>query len=210
MNITKNIVNQPKSMAEIQISVPWADLAPKWDETLQKLGADLELPGFRKGQAPADMVEQRVAGQAQQQFLQTVMPQALMEALQGTNIVPIDYPKYQVNSFSKGQELKFTATVATRPAIQVGNYKGIKVIHPPLKQVTDEEVNKIIDDLYKRWKLRNPQGQKSEVRPQTSDSQNQGGGSLSFGDSNQPTTQLASDQPDDVFAKGVGAENLAD
>lgn len=211
MNITKTITNQPKSMVEIQVSVPWTDLASKWDETLTKLAQDVEIAGFRKGQAPLDMVEQRVGGQAQQQFLQTVMPQALMEALQGTTVVPIDYPKYQVNSFVKGQDLKFTAAVAIRPAIQVGNYKGIKVTRPPLKVITDEEVNKIIDDLYKRWKLRNPQAQTSDVRPQTSD-QTQGG-SLSFGNTNQPpaaSNQQTSDQPDDTFAKGVGASGLAD
>jgi FKBP-type peptidyl-prolyl cis-trans isomerase (trigger factor) len=133
-----------------------------------------------------------------------------MEALQGTNVVPIDYPKYQVTSFAKGQDLKFTATVATRPSIQVGDYKGIKVQRPPIKQITDDEVNKIIDDLYKRWKLRNPQdAQQAATHPQPNSDQ---GGSLSFGDqATAPTAPaVSSDQPDDTFAKGVGANDLAD
>jgi FKBP-type peptidyl-prolyl cis-trans isomerase (trigger factor) len=200
MNITKTINNQAKSIVEVQISVPWADLALIWDQTVQKLGEEVEVPGFRKGQAPAEMVEQKVGQQAQQQFLQTVMPQALMEALQGTQVVPIDYPKYQVSAFAKGQDLKFTATVATRPTIEVGDYKTIKVARPAVKTINDEEVNKIIDDLYKRWKLRNPSGQ---AAPQGTAST----GDLSFGDQAPATT---SDQPDDTFAKGVGATSLTD
>src|SRR5258708_3122967 len=148
MNITKNIVEQPKSMIDVQVTVGWADLEPKWKETLQKMSADVELPGFRKGQAPADMVEKNLGPKLQEEFLQTTMPQILMEALQGTDIVPIDYPQYQVTSFSKGGDLKFTAKIAVRPKIQVGNYKGIKAARPTLKPVTEEEINKIIDELF--------------------------------------------------------------
>src|SRR5258708_5509589 len=145
MNITKNIVNQPKSQVDVQITVPWSDLEAKWNEIAAKLTAEVEVPGFRKGQAPAEMVEPKIAAPLQQEFLQAVMPQALMEALQGSQVVPIDYPQYQVTSFSKGNPLSFTAKVTQRPVITVGNYKGVKVSKPAQKQVTDEEVNKIIE-----------------------------------------------------------------
>ncbi len=205
MNITKNIVNQPKAIVEIQISIPWVDLEPKWNEIFQKLAAEVEIPGFRKGLAPAEMVEPKISQQLNQEFLQTVMPQALMAALQGTEIIPIDYPSYQVISFAKGQELKFNARVTQRPKIQVGDYKAIKVQRPPLKQVSDEEVDKIVDDLFRRWKLKNPLASSPQTgSEQAPPAQQNSGGSLSFGAQAQP------DAPDDAFAKAVGAESLAD
>ncbi|MDO8638713.1 MAG: trigger factor family protein, partial [Candidatus Daviesbacteria bacterium] len=103
--ITKNILKQPKAIVEVAITVPWADLAPKWDATLAKMISELELPGFRKGQVPAPMAEQSLGNKLQDEFLKTVMPQFLVEALQGSNIVPIDYPKYQLVSFAKGTDL---------------------------------------------------------------------------------------------------------
>ncbi len=216
--ITKNITQQPKSEVLIQVTMPWEDVLPKWNEVLQKLSQDTEIPGFRKGQAPLEMVEQKLGSNLQQEVLKVVMPQALMEALAGTDIVPIDYPRYQVTSFQKGAPLQFNAQITQRPKIQIGEYKTIKTQRPPLKPVTDEEVEKIVTDLYNRWKLRNPSSPPG-ASPQAQQPAQAAGGSLSFNNSSQPNIQAVNSQaqnpansagPDDVFAKAVGAESLAD
>ncbi len=185
--VQKNIVKQPKAIVEVQVMVPWADLQSKWQETLQKLAQEVELPGFRKGQAPLDMVEPKIAQQLQQEVFRTAMPQALIEALQGTDIVPIDYPKYEITSFQKGQGLNFKATVTERPVVKVGSYKTITVQKPAIKQITDQDVDKVIDDLFKRWQARTA-GQPAPA-------------------AGQPALPTALD---DNFAKSVGALNLSD
>src|SRR3989338_314814 len=100
--LNKTINKLPKSQLDVQVTLNWSDLEAKWNEVYAKLAAEIEVPGFRKGQAPANMVEPRILGQVQQEVLKLIMPQALINALQGTNIVPIDYPQYQVMSFTKG------------------------------------------------------------------------------------------------------------
>lgn len=205
--LTKTINQQAKSVVEVAINVPWEDIAGKWEATLQKMAAELELPGFRKGTAPLPMVEQNLGTKITDEFLKTAMPQALVEALQGSNIVPIDYPKYQAVSFTKGQPLSFKAVVTTRPQVQIGEYKNISVTRPQMKVTSDEEVNKVVEDLFKRWKVRQP----SAVSNQPSAGGNTSSGSLSFNQSPAvPTTNGVSDQPDDNFAKALGAANLAD
>ncbi len=176
--VTKTINKLPKSQVEVTITVPWADIEPRWNEMFAKLASEVEVAGFRKGQAPANMVEPRIANTLQQEVFKLVMPQALIEALQGSNIVPIDYPQYNVTSFVKGGQLVFTAKVTERPTVKIGNYKILNVKRPPQKQITDVEVQKVIDDLFNRWKARNPQNAQAAM--------------------------------DDIFAKGVGAESLAD
>lgn len=203
--ITKNIVKQPKSLVEVIISVPWADLEPKWNEVLGRLGSEVEVPGFRKGTAPSNMVEAQLGSRLQDEFLKKVEPEFLIEALKGSDIIPIDYPKYQLISFSKGGELQYKATVTNRPAVSVGHYKVIKVGRPPIKPVTDEEVNKVIDDLFKRWKVRQP----SAVSNQSSDKPNGQAGSISF-QQNQPVSESDSASPDDSFAKAMGSADLND
>lgn len=198
--VTKIITKQPKSLVEISITVPWADLEPKWNETLTKLAADLELPGFRKGQVPLPMAEQSLGSKLNDEFFKVVMPQALIESLQGSNVVPIDYPKYQLISFVKGAPLSFKALITEKPQITVGDYKNIKVQKPPVKAVTDADVEKMIGEMFKRWKNKQP----SAVSRQSSD---QSAGSVNF---NQPISQTTSDIPDDNFAKAVGALSLID
>lgn len=202
--ITKTITKQPKSVVEISVTVPWADLGLKWNEILGRLAADLELPGFRKGQVPLPMAEQNLGAKLNDEFFKVVMPQTLVEAIQGSNIVPIDYPKYQLISFVKGQPLSFKAVVTEKPQVSVGDYKNIKVAKPPVKPVTDDDVNKMIAGMFKRWKAKQP-----AVTPQAA-------GSMNF---NPPASNAAAqpldsvqtgDAPDDNFAKAVGALSLID
>lgn len=213
--ISKNIVKQPKSIVEVQITVPWADLEPKWNEVLTRMAAEVEISGFRKGQAPLNMVEQQLGSKLQDEVFRTVFPQYLVEALQGSNIVPIDYPKYQLVSFAKGQQLSFKSQVTEKPEVKIGDYKIINVQRPPLKTITDEDVNKLVEDLFKRWKAKQPASSQAPAQNDPAAS-----GSLAF---NQPSGlvdaqgnplpqagQGLSSQPDDNFAKAVGAQSLAD
>lgn len=210
--IAKNIEKQAKALVEVTVSVPWADLQPVWDQTLQKMSQEVELAGFRKGTAPLPMVEQQLGPKLQDEVLKNAMPNFLIEALKGTDIVPIDYPQYSIISFNKGQQVQFKAVITNRPQVSVGNYKSIKAQKPAVKPVTEEEVNKVIDDLYKRWKVRQPAGQQNQpVGGQAT--QGGQGGSINFQGGQQPQaapTNGQADAPDDVFAKAMGAVSLAD
>lgn len=214
--LTKNIVKLPKSQIDIQVTIPWSDMQPKWDEVWSKAASEVEIPGFRKGQAPVNIVEPRILPQVQQDALKQIMPQALIEALQGTTYVPIDYPQYSVTAFAKGGELKFNARVTIKPEVKVGNYKVVNAKRPPLKQITEAEVEKIITDLFNRWKLRQPV-QAANTQPQTSGAAGTSG-SLSFGGPANPTQpsngamkQLNNvTSPNDEFAKQMGANTLAE
>jgi trigger factor len=205
--ITKQIVKQPKAVTEITVTVPWTDLEAKWNETLTRLALEMELPGFRKGQVPLPMAEQNLGSKLNDEFFRIVMPSALAESLKGEEIVPIDYPKYQLVSFVKGQQLVFKAQVTERPTVNVGDYKNIKVIRPAVKVVTDEETDKMIETMFTRWKSRQAGG---ATAPQTP---NGTAGSMNFnapGGTTQTPAGQAGDKPDDNFAKAVGALSLAD
>lgn len=190
--ITKTIVKLPKSQIDIQVSMPWTDIQPKWDEVWSKAASEIEIPGFRKGQAPINVVEPRILPQVQQEVLKQIMPQALIEALQGTTYVPIDYPQYNVIAFTRGGELKFSARVTIKPEVKVGNYKVVNAKRPGVKQVTEEEINKTVDDLFTRWKARQPAPIQS--------------GPVQASNTQVPQTAA----PNEDFAKQMGSNSLAD
>lgn len=207
--LTKNIVKLPKSQIDVQVTMPWADFQATWDGVFNKAAAEVELPGFRKGQAPINLVEPRILPQVQQEALKQAMPAALIEALQGSTYVPIDYPQYNVTAFSKGGELKFTARVTVKPEVKVGNYKIVNAKRPPAKTTDAAEVEKIIADLFQRYQTRQP--------VQAANTQVQGpagaGGSMSFNQPAQGATPQAGavpTAPNDDFAKAMGANTLAE
>lgn len=208
--ITKNITRIPKSLIEVSITLPWVDIQSAWNETLGKMAQEVEVSGFRKGQAPLSVVEQNLGSKLSDEVFKTLMPKVLIEALQGENIVPIDYPKYQVVSFQKGGNLEFKARVTERPQIVVSNYKNIKIQNPASKQVGDEDVSKIIDELFKRWQARQ-QLQKPES-PKPNGLKQPMSGSLNFNSAPPASgpTPTTPNQPDDTFAQAVGAQSLVD
>lgn len=212
--VTKNISKLPKSLVEVTITVPWVDMEAKWNEVLTKMAAELELPGFRKGQVLPQMAEQSLGVKLQDEVFKVVFPQFLVEALQGSNIVPIDYPKYQLVSFTKDQSLVFKALVTERPQVAVGEYKqilaGKNIQRPATKVVTPEDIEKVLADLFKRWKAKQPLQPGKSTAPATPTTT----GSLDFGQSNgqvaaTPVAALL-DIPNDDFARAVGALSIAD
>lgn len=215
--LTKTINKLPKSQIEVIIILPWADLEPKWNSVLQKLAQEVELPGFRKGQAPLPMVEQSLGTKLSEQIFKEVMPQSLIEALQGTNIIPIDYPKYQLVSFSKGGQLQFKALLTEKPAVEIGEYKNIKAARPSLKTVTDEDVNKLVNELFKKWKAKPSFVKTSEDKQPSLTGAVGNSGSMSFNQpsglvnaAGEPLSTQTIDTPNDDFAKAVGAQSLTD
>ena len=162
--------------------------------------------------APANMVEQNLGAKMQDEFLKVAMPQFLIEALKGTDIIPIDYPQYQLTTFAKGSDLQYKARVTNRPQVIIGDYKTIKANKPAPKPVTEEEVTKVVDDLFKRWSARAGAKPVAPIQSGPIDSTN-GGGSISF---QSAATQPASDDvvknalPNDEFAMAMGATNLID
>ena len=215
----QKVINKlPKSQVDVTITLPWADFQHKWDEVLQKLAQDVELPGFRKGTAPIQMVETNLGRKLEDEVFRVVMPEVLIQALQGSDIVPIDYPNYQIMSFQKGIELKFNARLTNRPEIKVGDYKAVKVARPAKKQVTDEEINNVVNDLFNRWRIRQPNTPQPVANNQPADANSAPmgqAGSLSFGNTNAsqtptPAQPTPTDVPNDDFAKAVGAQSLDD
>ena len=222
--ITKNIIKQAKSIVEVTVTVPWTDISATWDQTLARMAADTEISGFRKGSAPLLMVESQLGQRLQDEVLKVAMPNFLIQALQGSDIVPIDYPQYQLISFVKGQQIQFKATITNRPTVSVGNYKTIKTVRPQIKPVTEEEIQKVIDDLFKRWSSRQSSVGQNTGGPSFAEaSAGKQAGSINFQGS--PSTQPVGGQagsgtipltngqlsmPDDNFAKAMGAMSLID
>lgn len=119
-----NIKKQEKATLQINIIVENEKVKQAYDEILEETVKTTEIEGFRKGNAPKDMVEKKVGvsnlyGDVINKLLQTYYTQALKE----NKISPISNPKVEIKEFDIDKEFEFTATVATRPEIKIKDYK---------------------------------------------------------------------------------------
>lgn len=105
-------------------------------ETIQK-GIDhaftrtqkrISVPGFRKGHVPRTIFNQMYGEESlYQDALNDVLPDAYEAAIKEAGIEPVDQPQVNVESMEKGQSWTLTATVAVKPEVTLGDYKGMEV-----------------------------------------------------------------------------------
>lgn len=105
-------------------------------ETIQK-GIDhaftrtqkrISVPGFRKGHVPRTIFNQMYGEESlYQDALNDVLPDAYEAAIKEAGIEPVDQPQVNVESMEKGQPWTLTATVAVKPVVTLGDYKGMEV-----------------------------------------------------------------------------------
>ncbi|AGF55314.1 trigger factor [Clostridium saccharoperbutylacetonicum] len=108
------------------------------------------IPGFRKGKVPMAMVKKFYGVEV---FYDDAVNFAIEEsypaALDQENIRPVDYPQIDVVELGEGKELVYTATVATYPEVELGEYKGLD-IKKPMYEVEDSEIEKQIKDMQEK------------------------------------------------------------
>lgn len=134
-----------KNMAKLTIEVPAEEFDAAIEQAYQKDKKKISLPGFRKGKAPRKMIEKMYgAGVFYEDAANIVIPKAYSEAAKECGEEIVSQPEISVTQIGAGQAFIFTAEVALKPAVTLGEYKGVEVEKTPV-EVSEEEVDKEVD-----------------------------------------------------------------
>lgn len=134
-----------KSMAKLTITVDAKKFEDAVNQAYQKNRNKIALPGFRKGKAPRAMIEKMYGPEVFfEDAANLVIPDAYEEAAKESGLEIVAQPEIGVEQLEKGKEFIFTATVAVKPDVTLGEYKGIEVAKKTA-EVTEEEVTAEID-----------------------------------------------------------------
>ena len=143
----------PESQVVLEIEVEPERLERSLDRAYRQLAQKTEVPGFRKGKAPRQMLERYVGRDAvMQEALGLLIPEAYNQAIEEENIEAIDYPNIEV---VQQEPLIFKATVAVRPSVDLGSYREVRVEREPVT-VSEEQVNEKIEELRHRYAILEP------------------------------------------------------
>ena len=119
-----NVEKLPKSAIKISVTVESAKVKEAYEKALDKAVQETEIQGFRKGNAPREMVKEHIGvsnlyGDVINDLLQIYYPQVLKE----NHVAPVSNPKVEIKEFDLEKDLEFVATVAVRPEVKMGDYK---------------------------------------------------------------------------------------
>lgn len=130
-----------KNMVKLTIEVAAADFEKAMEKSYQKNKNKINVQGFRKGKAPRAMIEKMYgAGVFYEDAANEVMPDAYEQAAKECGMEIVSRPEIDVVQVEKGKEFIFTATVAVKPEVTLGEYKGIEV-EKIAAEVTEEDVD---------------------------------------------------------------------
>lgn len=130
-----------KNMAKLTIEVSAEDLDKAMQNVYQKMKGRISIPGFRKGKAPRKMIERMYGrGVFLEDAVNALIPEHYSKALEECELEIVSQPEINVTQVEPGQPLIFTAEVAVKPDVVLGEYKGLEVPKADT-EVTEEEID---------------------------------------------------------------------
>ena len=139
------VENLEKSMAKLTIEVAADEFEAALNKAYQKSKNKINLPGFRKGKAPRAMIEKMYgAGIFVEDAANIIIPDAYDSAAKESELEIVAQPEIAVEQAEKGKPFIFTATVAIKPDVTLGDYKGIEV-EKKEAEVSEDEISAEID-----------------------------------------------------------------
>ena len=133
------------NMAKLTVEVAAEDVEKALQAAYLKQRKQINIPGFRKGKVPRQMIEKMYGPEVfYDEAANNMIPDAYAKAYDDSELDIVSQPKIEVVQMEKGKPFIFTAEVATKPEVTLGDYKGLKVDKVSTR-VTQKEVDEEIE-----------------------------------------------------------------
>lgn len=147
MNVT---VERVENEATLKITAPAAVVNDGFKKAVAKIANNVNIPGFRKGKAPRNIIEMHYGKEAvKQEAFEIVANKAYSDALDQEKLIPVSDPKVEESTFEEGKDMELTIKITLKPEPELGEYKGLHVEKEAV-EVTDEAVEDAVNELRKR------------------------------------------------------------
>ena len=129
-----------KNMAKLTVEVPAEQFEAALKTSFQKNKNKFSIPGFRKGKAPQAMVEKMYGvGVLYDDAIDTLLDSTYADAVKESGLEIVSRPEIGIEQIEKGKTFIYTALVAVKPEVTLGEYKGVEV-EKAKPEVTDADV----------------------------------------------------------------------
>jgi len=140
-----SVEKKEHNMAVLTVTVEAAELTKALNDAWKKEKNRINVPGFRKGKAPRKMIEKLYGkGVFYEDAANLVLQRTYDKAVEESGETVVSRPTIDVTQLEEGKDVIYTAEVALKPAVTLGQYKGVEVAKSEVT-VTEDEINKEID-----------------------------------------------------------------
>lgn len=147
MNVT---VERVGNDATLKITLPAEEVNKGFKKAVAKIAGQVNIPGFRKGKAPRNIIEMHYGKEAvKQEAFELVANQCYTEALEQEKLIPVSDPKVEDSVFEENKDMELTIKVTLKPEVKLGDYKELHVEKEAV-EVTEEAVEEQVQGLRSR------------------------------------------------------------
>lgn len=126
--MTISVEKEENNIVKLNIEVPAKDAVNEYNKAVRKVSEHVNIPGFRKGKAPRNIVEKHVGvDRIKHEALESMLPNMFREAIAENKLDVISQPYVESYEFEIGQDLKVVAKAELRPEVKLGEYKNLKI-----------------------------------------------------------------------------------
>ena len=137
----------PENVVKVDIEVSAKDAVGYYNNAAKRLAQYVNIPGFRKGKAPRNVVEQHIGEERiKHEALESALPKIFSDVIRENNFDVVAQPYVESYSFNVGEDLKITAKIELRPEVTLGEYKGVTVEVEEFK-TPEDAFQKSLDNL---------------------------------------------------------------
>ena len=145
MNTT--IEKQENNIVKVDIEIPAKEGISYYNNAAKKLGQYVNIPGFRKGKAPRNIVEQHIGEEKiKLEALEDALPKIFSDVIRENDFDVITQPYVESYDYKIGEDIKITAKMELRPEVKLGEYKGLTVEVEEYK-IPEDAMQKSIDQM---------------------------------------------------------------
>jgi len=136
---------------KLTVNVPFAELDKEIDQAYSAIAQQVQIPGFRKGKAPRQLIDARFGrGAMLEQVVNDMLPSRYEQAVNENDLKVIGQPNIDIPKVEDNDFVEFTAEVDVRPEIEIPDFSKISVTVPALA-VSDEDVDNELNELAERF-----------------------------------------------------------
>ena len=136
---------------KVTVEVPFSELGPELDKAYQALAQQINIPGFRRGKAPRQLIDARVGrGPVLEQVVNDMLHTRYGQAIEELDIKALGQPNIDITKLEDGDVIEFVAEVDVRPEFDLPDFSDISVEVPALGS-TEERIDHELEHLRERF-----------------------------------------------------------
>ena len=141
------IEKQPENIVKVDIEVPAKDAVNYYNNAAKRLAQYVNIPGFRKGKAPRNIVEQNIGEERiKHEALEGALTKIFYEVIKENDFDVVAQPYVESYDYKIGEDLRIVAKLELRPEVTLGEYKGLTIEVEEYK-TPEDALQKSIDSL---------------------------------------------------------------